>query len=282
MTGRRSGGVLMTRHTYPTILLGVALALGLAGATVAAGEPPLLESETTSVVGATPGTDPLAAATPEWGLDYSNYFITSAEFVPRSSNCSIAYKGLGYIYTTAGSGDDGCLWAPLVMAPGSYLHGLRLFYYDASASDDISLAVTRYYGETTIGFENLAAWTSSGSPGYASDYVSVGQTIRYQTTLYDVDTEQGFAIVVCPLANTSDLAFKGVRITYYLQISPAPATATFNDVPVGAFAFQHIEALAASGITAGCGGGDFCPDAYVTRAQMAVFLAKALGLHWDR
>ncbi len=46
--------------------------------------------------------------------------------------------------------------------------------------------------------------------------------------------------------------------------------------------FQFIEALAESGITAGCGNGNFCPDAALTRGQMAVFLAKALGLHWGR
>ena len=32
--------------------------------------------------------------------------------------------------------------------------------------------------------------------------------------------------------------------------------------------------LARNGVTAGCGGGNFCPAA-VTRAQMAVFLLKA-------
>jgi hypothetical protein len=36
--------------------------------------------------------------------------------------------------------------------------------------------------------------------------------------------------------------------------------------------------LAASGITGGCGGGNFCPDNPVTRRQMAIFLSKALGL----
>ena len=75
--------------------------------------------------------------------------------------------------------------------------------------------------------------------------------------------------------------FKAVRIYYHLQVSPAPATATFVDVPTGYWAFRHIEALAASGITAGCGGGAFCPEEPLTRAQMAVFLAKALGLHWE-
>jgi hypothetical protein len=33
-------------------------------------------------------------------------------------------------------------------------------------------------------------------------------------------------------------------------------------------------------VTGGCGNGNYCPDAPLTRGQMAVFLAKALGLHW--
>jgi hypothetical protein len=51
-------------------------------------------------------------------------------------------------------------------------------------------------------------------------------------------------------------------------------------VPTGHWAFRFIEALADSGITAGCGGGSFCPDNTLTRAEMAVFLSKALGLHY--
>ena len=58
--------------------------------------------------------------------------------------------------------------------------------------------------------------------------------------------------------------------------APPPATGTaFADVPASAFAAAWIEDLAARGITGGCGGGNFCPDAPVTRAQMAVFLLKA-------
>lgn len=63
-----------------------------------------------------------------------------------------------------------------------------------------------------------------------------------------------------------------------LAVSPAPPTATFNDVPTNHPFFKYIEALAASGITGGCGSGNYCPDNPVTRGQMAVFLAKALGL----
>jgi hypothetical protein len=72
----------------------------------------------------------------------------------------------------------------------------------------------------------------------------------------------------------------GATFNYHLQVSPPPATATFADVPSSDPAFADVEALAASGITGGCGGGNFCPTNPVTRRQMAVFLAKALGLSY--
>jgi hypothetical protein len=51
-------------------------------------------------------------------------------------------------------------------------------------------------------------------------------------------------------------------------------------VPPSSSIFRFVEALADAGITGGCGGGNYCPDSPVTRGQMAVFLASALGLHW--
>jgi hypothetical protein len=60
--------------------------------------------------------------------------------------------------------------------------------------------------------------------------------------------------------------------------SPPPPTGVFNDVNLSYWAVSWIEALADAGVTAGCGGGNFCPDDPVTRAQMAVFLVRAFGL----
>ncbi|MFY9552285.1 MAG: M12 family metallo-peptidase [Thermoanaerobaculia bacterium] len=50
---------------------------------------------------------------------------------------------------------------------------------------------------------------------------------------------------------------------------------TFIDVPPSHPFFQYVETLAANGVTSGCGGNYYCPDASVTRAQMAVFLLKS-------
>jgi len=74
--------------------------------------------------------------------------------------------------------------------------------------------------------------------------------------------------------------FGSVEVWWHTVVSPAPGTQTFTDVPPADFGFQYIEALAASGITGGCGGGNYCPDNPVNRRQMAIFLAKALGLYW--
>ena len=78
--------------------------------------------------------------------------------------------------------------------------------------------------------------------------------------------------------NTNE--FRDFDVHYNLQVSAAPASGHFNDVPVSNIFYQYIEALAASGITGGCSANNYCPNQYVTRGQMAKFLSIALGLHW--
>jgi hypothetical protein len=59
---------------------------------------------------------------------------------------------------------------------------------------------------------------------------------------------------------------------------PACTTATFSDVPCASPFAAWVAELVDRGITAGCGGGLYCPTDPVTRAQMAVFLTKTFGL----
>lgn len=101
----------------------------------------------------------------------------------------------------------------------------------------------------------------------------------------DVDGDQSFerlahrvSVAFTPLDDT--LGLGGVRIVWHRQVAPPPASPTFFDVPASNPFFAQIEALAASEITGGCAGGNYCPNAPLTRGQMAVFLSKALGLHW--
>jgi hypothetical protein len=41
---------------------------------------------------------------------------------------------------------------------------------------------------------------------------------------------------------------------------------------------QDINALAASGVTLGCGPSVYCPDAFVSRAEMAAFLFRSFNV----
>ncbi len=65
-----------------------------------------------------------------------------------------------------------------------------------------------------------------------------------------------------------------LKAEHGLCYTPPPCIGTFPDVPCPSTFAAWIEALAAEGITTGCGGGNFCPDNLVTRRQMAVFLLK--------
>jgi hypothetical protein len=56
-----------------------------------------------------------------------------------------------------------------------------------------------------------------------------------------------------------------------------PATPYFTDVPTTHWAFKFIQKMKELGITGGCTQTTYCPDNPVTRAQMAVFITKALN-----
>jgi hypothetical protein len=50
---------------------------------------------------------------------------------------------------------------------------------------------------------------------------------------------------------------------------------SFPDVPSSSLFYPAVETVLHNGVTAGCGGGNYCPGDTVTRQQMAVFLLKA-------
>jgi hypothetical protein len=61
-------------------------------------------------------------------------------------------------------------------------------------------------------------------------------------------------------------------------VPPACTVATFGDVPCDSTFAPWIYELVNRGVTAGCGGGNYCPTGSVARQQMAVFLVKTFGL----
>jgi hypothetical protein len=129
-----------------------------------------------------------------------------------------------------------------------------------------------------IQFCTELATTSTG----VGDAPGVTQVRRDLASPHTVDNGANTYVIQAnlPAGSPSSLALIGLRVFYRLQVSPAPAVATFSDVPTSHPFFPFVEALAGSGITVGCGVGIFCPDAPLTRGQMAVFLSRGLGLHF--
>ncbi len=83
--------------------------------------------------------------------------------------------------------------------------------------------------------------------------------------------------IYCPLNTVTrqQMAVFLLKSKNGLCYVPPPCSGVFPDVPCSSGFAPWIEALAAAGITGGCGGGNYCPTNPVTRQQMAVFLLKS-------
>jgi len=76
-------------------------------------------------------------------------------------------------------------------------------------------------------------------------------------------------------ARRSELA---VMLVKALELPATGPETDFKDVPRSHWAYAYIAAAQKAGIISGFPGGEFKPDENVTRAQMAVMLAKAYNL----
>ena len=171
--------------------------------------------------------------------------------------------------------DGVCSWLAGVTLPsGSRITELELEGCDGDSASKVSFNLERL----PVPLQGAVPLTVDGSTGIAA---TPGCALFPVTLDHTVDNQANTYIAQVLAAPGTNVRFAAIRVGYQLQVSPAPDTATFGDVPTSHPFFQFIEALAASRITSGCGGGNFCPDAPVTRGQMAVFLARALGLNFQ-
>jgi hypothetical protein len=221
-----------------------------------------------------PTADPDKAGPPpgrheSFGIaDQAVTWLSMAAFAPRTTaGHAMAYSDLGYQNRTGGT--DFFLWAPLNLPNGVVVNTVRLFARDNSASD-AGVFLTRFEAFPDD-LAELGNASTSGTPGVTTVAFSPNHVIDNSTNAY---------VIYISLPVDANLSAKGVRVLWTRQMSPAPAVATFADVPTTHLYFRAIEAMADSGITVGCGSGNFCSDQNVTRGEFAAFLSRALGLHF--
>ena len=232
--------------------------------------------------GGTRVTDSSAFETPQtWGTAAGYTSIMGHEL--RSSFDGLV-EYLGATYCEAGSGGDpshpGAGNAQLQLPDGATLSQLQFWAYDIDAQ--YGLTVNLFESCQAVG-ANPPVTTLIGSVdtfGAIGTYFGFTPLNNYRVNNRDC----GYTVQAVFNAETtcrgSALQLQKVHVGWVRDVSPAPATATFTDVPTSHPFVQYVEALAKAGVTGGCGGGKYCPDAPLTRAQMATFLSRALGLQW--
>jgi hypothetical protein len=87
----------------------------------------------------------------------------------------------------------------------------------------------------------------------------------------------GFLFCPSALVTRADMAGFILRAVHGADFVPAPYAGAFDDVQAGDYNADYIQSFFDEGYTAGCGNGDYCPDATHTRGQAAVFILK--GTH---
>jgi hypothetical protein len=172
--------------------------------------------------------------------------------------------------------------APIHLPDNVRLVRATLYGYDSSTPFNIEFNIQKYNANTRITTPQIVGGGpafSSGNGGYFQLPAQINKNIDNTNQIY-------FAFV-----NTNTLAgfdgitlgdhrhrFTGVKLLWRRQISDPPASHTFFDVFPGDWYYSAVEALVGAGITVGCDPHNFCPDRPVTRAEVAAFLARALGL----
>jgi hypothetical protein len=84
----------------------------------------------------------------------------------------------------------------------------------------------------------------------------------------------------CPESSVSrqEMAVFLIRAASPGFTPPACGSPMFGDVSCSSIFAIWIHELVNRNVTAGCGGGNYCPTSPVTREQMAVFLVRNFGL----
>jgi hypothetical protein len=213
------------------------------------------------------------------GDDYTP--LGAKDFVGRQNTAGTPFQwtggGEGCCANMSRSGSEQYADAEVHLPSGADVAFMRIWANDTDASNNLQVYLFEachptFSGGPTV-YTTLGTGSTSGSSGNQSILSSVTNfTVDNLACHYTARTHWDTA--------GSTLTLQKVRFQWSRQVSPAPPTATFGDVPTGHSQFRFVEALVASGITGGCGGGNYCPNSPVTRGQMAVFLSSALGLSW--
>ena len=223
----------------------------------------------------------LGAVTAEdaYGVGLQELWVQGIEFTKTSGNPDLAIGSDHFVH--AAGAPSAHYYAPLRLPVGGVITGLVCIVDDTDGSRTTDVILYR----DVLSFSDLQIQQyllgEVFAPGSSGHYVTNTAALNhsFQGFFSDVSGDHRASYYLDAYLG-DNMGLFGCVVYWHRSIAPAPAVATFSDVPVGNTQRQYIEAMAAAGISTGCGGTKYCPDDPVTRGQLAVLLARALGLHW--
>jgi large repetitive protein len=172
----------------------------------------------------------------------------------------------GRVYFVADDGANGReLWVSDGTAAGTVVLDLRPGP-ESSVPQSLFALNPFLFFSAADGTHGRELWRSDGSPDGTFQVQDIAPGALSSTPIYFTPSGTNFYF----FANDNTTGFE-------LWAAPTAAVlARFHDVPLGHWAWGSVEALAKGGILTGCAPGRFCPLLGVSRAEMSVFLVRAL------
>ncbi|HMZ08349.1 MAG TPA: S-layer homology domain-containing protein, partial [Anaerolineales bacterium] len=202
-----------------------------------------------------------------WEIDYQ---VTGPK---GESIADINSDSSGAIHDPSGDGRTSVEWIAALPA----VESIQRAASNPSAEASLNFTVTFSKSVTGVDVHDFTL-TTSGISGAALQNVS-GSGKTYTVSVTTGDGNGTIRLDMPVNANITDMDLRPLMGLPYTngQSYSIIREQTFEDTPPTYWASQYIERLYISGITGGCGNGNYCPTDPVTRAQMAVFLLK--GIH---
>jgi hypothetical protein len=125
-------------------------------------------------------------------------------------------------------------------------------------------------------------FTAGGGAGWVQVSTRGNWTARSDdpswVTITSGSSGSGGGTVTFAVAAQSGASARETTLTINDETFAVLQGGNYLDVPPGHPSFSAIGKLSAFGVTVGCGGGNYCPDAFVSREQMAAFLVRVMGI----
>ncbi|HNA58670.1 MAG TPA: choice-of-anchor Q domain-containing protein, partial [Chitinophagales bacterium] len=216
-------------------------------------------------------------------------YITQSVIIPEGSPHLRFYLWIGY--AEFGSVTNDKLTVAIDYVPVFSANAWEQSQYSSYKLVDIDLG---QFADGRSHYINFTSQTSQKIVNFNVDDISINSSTfgdvypdywswLYIERLYGAGITSGCTtspLTFCPAdpvtrAQMAVFLLKGLHGSSYSP--PSVGTSTeFGDVSTSHWAAAWIKQLATEAITGGCGSGIYCPENTVTRAQMAVFLLKAM------